>query len=457
MTLTETTTNKGNPAVLLNNFKFRKYRTLASGEIVWRCLNKNCNIQIKTDLKNVLLSDPTTKHNHPPYTSDSIQGDNSSLSLNDTIDRAHHDLSLDKSKTPITDTTADILSAESDVFDKFNLSSTPIKSITKANSGSGDSEVLHNIALEALRRENFELTERMSVLQQQWSDAVDHSIAVDRSLMEYKDTVDRMKVSIEVLEAENSALKSEKKSLEMELNDLNCFYSPGNIVTHQNYNKKNVLLTKNSFSALQDTTQDDNIIMVKQTKKTKPRKVKKRRRVLVIADSHGRDLGWDLNCDVRDDGFEATVISKPGGSFRTVTEDIENFTRDFNFDDRVIVIAGTNDIVDSTIQPTDLDLEPIIATSRRTRVSIATVPYRYDRPLMNVNVGKFNSCLTRQISQFDGIDLMDLGNFEIADYTRHGLHLNKSRGKQKLKRLLKNQLTGDSGSTSGKNIEVRIC
>ncbi|XP_039277423.1 uncharacterized protein LOC120349929 [Nilaparvata lugens] len=191
-------------------------------------------------------------------------------------------------------------------------------------------------------------------------------------------------------------------------------------------------------------------------KPVRTRKRKHKKRLLVLADSHGRDIGWDLNREFEKDGFEVTVIARSGANFKTVTHDIDNFTKDFNFDDRVVVLAGTNDIVSHTQQPTELDLQPILETARRTKVSIATVPYRYDRPLMNVNVAKLNAWLSERISNIDEIELLELSNFDISDFTRHGLHFNKSRGKIKLRKLIKEHITGTSTSEgSGETAEAR--
>lgn len=42
------TGQRGNLLVLYNNFKYNKNIKYASGEIKWRCNNKNCNAFIKT-------------------------------------------------------------------------------------------------------------------------------------------------------------------------------------------------------------------------------------------------------------------------------------------------------------------------------------------------------------------------------------------------------------------------
>ncbi|RZF47075.1 hypothetical protein LSTR_LSTR004475 [Laodelphax striatellus] len=240
-----------------------------------------------------------------------------------------------------------------------------------------------NETIESLRKENIQLIEKMTILKKQWNDVVDHSVDVDKRLMESKTLIDQLKVSIEVLEAENTILRSENKNFEIELQDLRDFYSPGGTVSNYEVTRNPVTVTKNSFSVLNDCNAEHNVLdknkQARITKKnlitpigvkpnaTKPKKLKKNKRLLIIADSHGRDLGWDLNSDLCDHGFEVTVVAKSGAKFNTVTHDVADFTKDFDFNDRVVVLAGANDIVNNTEQPTELDLLPLVETSKRTK------------------------------------------------------------------------------------------
>ncbi|RZF45467.1 hypothetical protein LSTR_LSTR009338 [Laodelphax striatellus] len=94
-----------------------------------------------------------------------------------------------------------------------------------------------------------------------------------------------------------------------------------------------------------------------------------------MSDSHGKDIGWDLNNEVKCDGYEATVLTRPGCSFNTVIHDIEDFTKDFTKHDTVIILAGTNDISDKAEQPVEFNFDSIKETAKRTKVAVSTIPF----------------------------------------------------------------------------------
>jgi hypothetical protein len=56
--------NKGGKCLLLDSFKYRKFRECNSGNVVWRCCIKNCTSTVTTcsQMKNLLKTKNTHKH-----------------------------------------------------------------------------------------------------------------------------------------------------------------------------------------------------------------------------------------------------------------------------------------------------------------------------------------------------------------------------------------------------------
>ena len=56
--------NKGEKCLLLDNFKYRKFRVSNSGNVVWRCYIKNCTSTVTTcsQIKSILKTNNTHKH-----------------------------------------------------------------------------------------------------------------------------------------------------------------------------------------------------------------------------------------------------------------------------------------------------------------------------------------------------------------------------------------------------------
>jgi hypothetical protein len=267
-----------------------------------------------------------------------------------------------------------------------------------------------------------------------------------------------MRTTIEVLEADNSALRDEIVELKSELQSVRDFYNPGELVAEQNISCS--MIETNRFDVLREDSADFPDIS-KCITKSKSRRLRSRnrraggrssqkRRVLVMADSHGKDLG-PLLYERLGHSFQSTVITRPGAPFNSVAKDIEELSNDFNFNDRIIIIGGTNDIVESTDQRYSLNLNAVRRIANRTNVAVATIPFRYDRPLMNRNVNFVNEWLKKEIKSIDNVDIIDLGIFSINYYTNHGLHLNKRIGKKKLAEIMVENILSKDMSTNLEN------
>ncbi|XP_050058592.1 uncharacterized protein LOC126550668 [Aphis gossypii] len=66
MSFTLTNTNKGVLCIVHNNFKYRRQRVMANGDISWRCTVRQCTSTIHTNSKisNILTENENISHNH---------------------------------------------------------------------------------------------------------------------------------------------------------------------------------------------------------------------------------------------------------------------------------------------------------------------------------------------------------------------------------------------------------
>ncbi|RZF36091.1 hypothetical protein LSTR_LSTR010502 [Laodelphax striatellus] len=447
------------PGLIHDGFKYRRDSRRTDGRVVWRCLGRSCSASIKTNSEESEVVSMDGTHNHTPVRlnqsnkSSSEIADVSTSQLSESSKEVPSLTSLTNfplleagilSKSPIN-----LVESVLDLSDINVTGRTDVNETGEESIGLNKKSVAVSTPVSQRRRSvsnqvsELNKTQRDIEPQNERDNLITHSMNLQveldacsnnrnceinflksrivelenvlkekSGLSEENETLKlkltQMITTIEVLESDNALLSAKNKALEIEVVDLRNFYSPGDTMVDTSLNLGEIRL-QNSFNTLQLIThsskfEKDNERVVKNNgiKKTtkrslKPRNKKSNRKVLVLSDSHGRDIGWDLNREVGGDGFEVTVVSRPGCSFNTVTHDISDFTKNFTHDDTVIVLAGTNDVVDGAVQPAKLDFKPIIETANRARVVVSTIPFRYDKPLMNLNVSKLNKRAQQQV------------------------------------------------------------
>jgi len=71
------------------------------------------------------------------------------------------------------------------------------------------------------------------------------------------------------------------------------------------------------------------------------RRSQQKKKILFLADSHGRYCGEKLQNSLGN-SYEVCTIFKPNAKLEQVIEDVENLTKNFSLEDTVIIQAGTN-------------------------------------------------------------------------------------------------------------------
>lgn len=161
----------------------------------------------------------------------------------------------------------------------------------------------------------------------------------------------------------------------------------------------------------------------------------KRKRIVVLSDSQGKEFGKYLR-ELQED-YDVFVYAKPGAKLKHVVRDGFNMVRDFGEEDFIILLAGTNDL--HPREPAQLTVAQgihlLLSWKLKTNILFNSVPYRYDHPSRNNNIFFTNCTLSKTIKDYKGglnIHYEDVNAvLTRSDFTRHGLHYSQ-RGKQRL-------------------------
>jgi hypothetical protein len=195
---------------------------------------------------------------------------------------------------------------------------------------------------------------------------------------------------------------------------------------------KNMELKRNSPDSCEDGQNQptySDVLKATKTLKTK----NKKSRVLLLADSHGRECSTLLSKNLKN--FDVETFFKPGAPLNEVVNSARDLVKDFNKDDFLIVLGGTNDIEDKTNKhlPQIFDsLNKVVPLSQKTNVIINTVPFRFDMPELNSKIKETNKLIHNTINNLKTKNAKNLGicflneRLKREHYTKHGLHLNQS-------------------------------
>lgn len=187
----------GRPTILLNKNKYREAYTFKSGEIVWRCLGRNCAATVRTDANKTKVIVANNKHSGPhPVTMRSLSSSPvTPVSTATSTTTVSHQAATTPATAPSTN-----IASPSDYTPESN--STVIEYCTpKANSPSPISSPVPPIntgttvavssppSLQDLQLENNYLKSQVSELKQQVKTLLDHAIESDSRLLEYTNDV----------------------------------------------------------------------------------------------------------------------------------------------------------------------------------------------------------------------------------------------------------------------------
>lgn len=181
-------------------------------------------------------------------------------------------------------------------------------------------------------------------------------------------------------------------------------------------------------------------------------------RILLMADSQGRQLPVHLNNQIDQ---EVSVFGhiQPGAPIEIIMKSAleEIKLKKYSTNDFVVVIGGTNNIVNNSFKQKQLNKQKMtefigsnIKMFNKTNLILATIPYRYDlkeEDQQNKHIKEINTEIRKMVYNLNLVNngsktlLLDLHLLQRRHHTNQGFHINNSGKKwiaKELKQLLQN-------------------
>lgn len=168
-------------------------------------------------------------------------------------------------------------------------------------------------------------------------------------------------------------------------------------------------------------------------------KEEERSKVLVLADSHGRDTVNILQNLLPSVKFCVTTLFKPNATIKNVISNIHQLTSNFTLNDHVIIMAGSNDVLNNTTVDTNF-IKNSLDTINHTNTIIVGAFFRqnyFNHNFKTCELNAFFKNISNSLKNSQFIEPNTIINY--SDMTSFGLHLNKN-GKHKLMKCVANYI-----------------
>lgn len=164
---------------------------------------------------------------------------------------------------------------------------------------------------------------------------------------------------------------------------------------------------------------------------TKPNlSCKSKRKVLVLSDSHGKDISLLLQSHLGNT-FEVFNLCRPSAKMEQVLCDVEKYTEKMTKDDFIVLIAGSNNISPKCKPILSLYVEDKLTfLKNKSNLILVLPPTRHDRPYLNDEVAQCIKDITHDPITKD-LTFVHTNSFDRHMFTKHGQHFNK-KGKEVL-------------------------
>ncbi|KAG8241929.1 hypothetical protein J6590_076048 [Homalodisca vitripennis] len=207
-------------------------------------------------------------------------------------------------------------------------------------------------------------------------------------------------------------------------------------------NDSNIFISKNRYDVLSTKIDGKTHLENKKTKALQEKN--KNKRILICADSHGRDLFYNLNKILSD--HEAVSFIRPGGCTKEILDMYNIEEEKLSYEDTLVIISGTNDVATNDAQEATTSITSVLEKKPNHKVVLVELPHRYDLvdwSCVNKEVTRTNAQFKQLSEQLDNVTLVELSKAERSLHTRHGMHFN-SRGKNWLAEQIAKAVRGCS-------------
>jgi len=170
----------------------------------------------------------------------------------------------------------------------------------------------------------------------------------------------------------------------------------------------------------------------------------KKKKVIVIGDSHARGLAAELSASLGKD-FEVMGTIMPGSRLSHITGLAKRETSQLKCDEFVIICGGANDINTNESKMGLRNIRKFALQNKHTNIITISPPHRHDlqdSSCINDEIQVYNRRLHKILKDMNHVTIVDT-NYTREDFTRHGLHMN-SAGKEKLTGTLGQVITNPS-------------
>jgi lysophospholipase L1-like esterase len=167
----------------------------------------------------------------------------------------------------------------------------------------------------------------------------------------------------------------------------------------------------------------------------------KKKKVIVIGDSHARGLAVELLASLGKN-FEVMGSIMPGSGLRHIAGLTIRETRQLQQDEFVIICGGANDINKNEPNIGLRNIRNFALQNKHTNIITISPPNRHDLQDSTCIYGErqiYNRKLHKILKDMYHVTITDT-NYTREDFTQHGLHMNLA-GKEKLARTIGHVIT----------------
>ena len=168
----------------------------------------------------------------------------------------------------------------------------------------------------------------------------------------------------------------------------------------------------------------------------------KEHKVKVLGDSNLKDTAARIDLFLSSK-FEVNMWIKPGATTHELVGTMENYFKDLEKSDVIVINGGANDVNLRRSQTINAvgNMARFVQQYNNTNIILVNILHRYDldkTSVINSEIQVFNRQILKVAKAYSHVTIVDT-DLDRKFYTRHGLHLNK-RGKEWLAKGLAIQI-----------------